>query len=129
MAIKYKLVEKGEPGVVGGGTKKWYARCITDGELTIDDLVEQIEKFSALSEADIKGVIIALENVIQNAIADSKIVRLEKLGSLYPSISSKGANLEEDFVANTMIEKVNVRYRPGKRIADSVRNAGFKKQS
>jgi len=43
MAIKYKLIEKGEPGVVGGGTKKWYATIVTDGEETIDDLVKSIE--------------------------------------------------------------------------------------
>jgi len=129
MAIKYKLVEKGEPGVVGGGTKKWYANIVNDGEMDIDDLVSEIEKFSALSEPDIKGVIVALENVIQKALADGKIVRLEKLGSLYATLSSKGAEREESFAASTMIEKVNVRYRPGKRIVDSVKNAGFKKTS
>ena len=40
--------------------KKWYASIYNDGEISVDDLVKQIEKFSALSEADIKGVIIAL---------------------------------------------------------------------
>lgn len=129
MSIKYRLVQKGEPGVVGGGTKKWYANVVNDGEMNIDDLVSEIEKFSALSEADIKGVIVALENVIQKALADSKIVRLEKLGSLYVSLSSKGTATEKEFVANTLIEKVNVRYRPGKRILDSVRTVGFKKKS
>ena len=82
MPIKYRLTQKGEPGVTGGGEKKWYASMATDGELTIDDLTKSIERFSALSEADIRGVIIALENVIQDALANSKIVRLEKLGSL-----------------------------------------------
>lgn len=67
MPIKYNVIERGEPGVVGGGTKKWYAVINNDGELTVDDLVKQIEKFSALSEADIRGVIIALENVMQEA--------------------------------------------------------------
>lgn len=61
MSIKYNLIEKGEPGVAGGGVKKWYASIANDGELSIDDLVKQIEKFSALSEADIRGVIIALK--------------------------------------------------------------------
>lgn len=129
MSIKYKLVQKGEPGVVGGGTKLWYANVVNDGEMTIDDLVSEIEKFSALSEPDIKGVIVALENVIQKALADSKIVRLEKLGSLYVALSSRGAPTEQEFVASSYIEKVNVRYRPGKRILDSVRAAGLKKKS
>ncbi|MBT0608235.1 HU family DNA-binding protein [Aequorivita echinoideorum] len=129
MPIKYKLVQKVEPGVAGGGNRKWYASIVNDGEVTIDDLVSEIEKFSALSEPDIKGVIIALENVIQKALADSKVVRLEKLGSLYPSISSKGSDNENAFSANTMIEKVSVRYRAGKRILDAMKNAGFKKNS
>ncbi len=129
MPIKYKLVKKGEPGVLGGGTKKFYATIVNNGELTIDDLVSEIEKFSALSEPDIKGVIVALENVIQKALADSKIVRLEKLGSLYPSISSSPADDEELFSAKTMIKSVSVRYRAGKRILDAMKNAGFKKDS
>ncbi|MDY3318830.1 HU family DNA-binding protein [Riemerella anatipestifer] len=126
MSIKFKVVERGQPGVSGGGNKKWYASATTDGEVGIDELVKQIEKFSALSEADIKGVIIALENVIQNALADSKIVRLEKLGTLYPTLSSGGAATEKDFT-QSLIKSVGVNYRPGKRILDSMKAAGFEK--
>ncbi|MDY3316236.1 HU family DNA-binding protein [Riemerella anatipestifer] len=126
MAIKFKVIERGQPGVSGGGNKKWYASATTDGEVGIDELVKQIEKFSALSEADIKGVIIALENVIQNALSDSKIVRLEKLGTLYPTLSSGGAATEKDFT-QSLIKSVGVNYRPGKRILDSMKAAGFEK--
>lgn len=127
MAIKYRLLEKGEPGVAGGGTKKWYASVVADGEVSIDDLVKSIEKFSALSEADIRGVIIALENVIQDALADSKIVRLEKLGSLYPSLSSQGVTNKAEFTARVHIRRTKVNYRPGKRISDALNNAGFQR--
>ncbi|MDY3363348.1 HU family DNA-binding protein [Riemerella anatipestifer] len=127
MSIKYKVIERVQPGVVGGGDKKWYASVTTDGEVGIDELTKQIEKFSALSEADIKAVIIALENVIQNALADSKIVRLEKLGTLYPTLSSGGAATEKDF-NQSLIKSVGVNYRPGKRILDSVKAAGFEKK-
>ncbi|MDY3529884.1 HU family DNA-binding protein [Riemerella anatipestifer] len=126
MSIKFKVIERGQPGVSGGGNKKWYASAATDGEVGIDELVKQIEKFSALSEADIKGVIIALENVIQNALSDSKIVRLEKLGTLYPTLSSGGAATEKDFT-QSLIKSVGVNYRPGKRILDSMKAAGFEK--
>lgn len=128
MPIKYKVVERGEPGVKGGGTKKWYANTTTDGELGVDDLVKQIEKFSALSEADIKGVIIALENVIQEALSNSKIVRLDKLGTLYPTLSSGGADTEKDF-SQSLIKSVSVNYRAGKRILDAMKSAGFEKVS
>lgn len=123
MAIKYKLIEKGEPGVVGGGTKKWYATIVTDGEETIDDLVKSIEKFSALSEADIRGGIIALENVMQDALGNGKIVRLDKIGSLYPSLSSEGTATAEEFSAQKHIRNTKVNYRPGKRLSDSMKTA------
>ena len=126
MSIKYKVVEKAEPGVVGGGVKKWYAAAINDGELAIDDLVSQIEKFSALSEADIRGVIIALENVIQEGLANGKIIRLDKLGSFYPSLSSGSSLTQEDFTSS-LIKGAKVNYRPGKRISDALRTATFKK--
>jgi predicted histone-like DNA-binding protein len=93
MPIKYNVVEKPQPGVAGGGIKKWYASAKMDGELTIDELTKEIEKFSALSEADIRGVIIALENVIVNELGNGKIIRLDKLGSFYPSLSSEGEPL------------------------------------
>ena len=127
MSIKYKVIEKGQPGVTGGGTKKFYANVVTEGELSVDDLVKQIEKFSALSEADIRGVIIALENVIQQGLADSKIIRLEKLGSLYPTLSSNGVATEKEFTAN-QIKSLSVNYRPGTRIVEAMKAAGFEKR-
>lgn len=127
MSIKYKLIEKGQPGVAGGGTKKWYASIVTDGELDIDDIVKQIEKFSSLSEADIRGVVIAVENVIQEALADSKIVRLDKLGTFYPTLSSSGAATEKDF-NQSLIKSAGVNYRPGKRILDTIKSKGFEKK-
>ena len=126
MPIKYKLMHRTQPGVAGGGTKKWYAAVATDGEVSIDDLVKQIEKFSALSEADIRGVIIALENVIQEQLANGKIIRLDKLGSFYPSLSSEGVNVEKDFTVSN-IKGAKVNYRPGKRISDALSTATFKK--
>ncbi len=126
MAIKYILNTKAEPGVSGGGTKKWYASVVTDGELTVDELSKQIEKFSSLSEADIRGVIIALENVIQENLINGKIIRMDKLGSFYPVISSNGAATKEEF-NSSLIKEVYVRYRPGKRIIDTLKTAMFKK--
>jgi len=126
MAIKYSLMERGEPGVVGGGAKKWYARVVSDGEITIDELSKQIEKFSALSEADIRGVIIALENVIQDNLVNSRIVRMDKLGSFYPGLSSSGAATKEEF-SSSLIKEAYVNYRPGKRIVDALKTVTFKK--
>jgi predicted histone-like DNA-binding protein len=126
MAIKYKTIQRVQPGIVGGGIKKYYATIITDGEATVDELVKEIEKFSALSEPDIRGVIIALENVIQSKLAESKIVRLDKLGSFYPTLSSEGKD-EAKQITSGSIKKVGINYRPGERIIAAMNAAGFKK--
>jgi predicted histone-like DNA-binding protein len=126
MALKYKAIERPQPGVAGGGVKKFYANIVYDGETSIDDLVKEIEKFSALSEPDIRGVIIALENVIQNKLADSKIVRLEKLGTFYPALSSESRNTADE-IDGHCIKKVGVNYRAGARIIATMSNAGSKK--
>ena len=128
MAIHYKIVQKGQPGVKGGGKKKFYAKMVTTGEFSVDDMITEIEKFSALSEPDIRGVIAAMENVIQNKLADSKIVRMDKIGSFYPTLSSEGKEKEEE-VNQQCIRKVNVLYRPGTRILKTMKDKGFKKVS
>lgn len=121
MSIKYRLVERGQPGVAGGGIKKWYADVANNGgELGVDDLVKRIEKFSALSEADIKGVIIALENVVHEALADGKIVRYILALVAVEQVRRKIFNI-------SLIKSVGVNYRAGKRILEAMKSAGFEK--
>jgi len=128
MPIKFKAQLKAQPGVAGGGTKKYYATIATDGEATVDELVKDIEKFSSLSEPDIRGVIVALENVIQNKLTEGKIVRLEKLGSLYPAISSEGVDKIEDLTSR-QVKDIYINYRPGDRLKKAISDAELKKVS
>ena len=127
MSIQYKLYKKPEPGVAGGGTKKWYAQASLDEELSIDDLVRKIEKFSSFSEADIRGIIIATENVIKEEIANGKVIRMDVLGSFYPSLSSEGVLEEEEFTPAN-IKNVRLMFRPGRRILQALSLVSFKKK-
>ncbi len=123
--MKFKAVQKVNPQD-REGPRKWYAQVVNTGDTTIDDLVKEIEKFSALSEPDIRGVIIGLENTVQNHLAQGKIVRFDRLGTLYPSLSSTPSDTEEEVnVAN--IKSVKVNYRAGKRIMDAMKSVPKKK--
>ncbi|WP_379967157.1 HU family DNA-binding protein [Epilithonimonas sp. UC225_85] len=128
MSIHYKLYQKPQPGVAGGGVKKWYANAVLDEELTLDDLVKKIEKFSSFSEPDIRGIIVSLENVIKEEITNGKIIRLDVLGSFYPSLSTEGVDNEEDFTAAN-IKSVKTIYRPGKRILEALKGINFRKKA
>ena len=94
---------------------------------TMDDIVRK-SKFSSLSEPDIRGVIIAIENTIQDKLAQGKIIRLERLGTFYPSISSKGEANASDLSVDS-IKKVNVNYHPGDRIKKALKDASINKVS
>ena len=82
MAVKFKVVEKGEPGVPGGGTKQFYARTVTQGEANISELTRSIEKISTVSGADIRAVLYAFVDVVKDDLAAGRIVRIGDLGSL-----------------------------------------------
>ncbi len=116
--MKFKAVEKVNPQDTKA-PRKYYAQIVSDGEVTIDELVKEIEKFSALSEPDIRGVIIAFENVMQDKLAAGKTVRMDKLGSFYPTLSSNGEEKAEKVDVHS-IKSVGINYRPGKRIIEAL---------
>lgn len=51
MSVTYNVIQRGEPGVAGGGTKKFYASAISTGEANINALTNRIEKISTVSGA------------------------------------------------------------------------------
>ena len=128
MPIQFKSVLRCEPGVLGGGNKKYYASIVYDKPFTMDQMVKEIEKFSSLSEPDIRGVIIALENVIQDKLCDGRIIKFERLGTFYPSIHSNGVDSEED-VGSSIIKRLAIRYRPCDRLKASLKTTKLSKVS
>ena len=71
MPIKYRAVLRPEPGVEGGGERKYYASLVLGDEVTVDLLVKQIEKFCTLTRPDIVAVIAALESVVEYELCQS----------------------------------------------------------
>lgn len=40
MALKFKSILRGQPGVAGGCKKKYYASPVTNGEMTLPELIK-----------------------------------------------------------------------------------------
>lgn len=112
MPIKFKAIEKGQPGVVGGGEKKFYASANTTGEKTLAGLTRDIEKISTVSGADIRAVLYALVDVMTGSLAEGQSVRLGELGSLRVGISSEGKATEKEVTA-AAIKGAKVIFTPG----------------
>lgn len=126
MAIKYKVIEKGQPGVAGGGVKKFYANPVADGEITLTELTKQIERACTVNGADIRAVLYALVDVATDNLANGTIVRLADLGSLRISLSSEGKDKAED-VSATAVKSTSVIFTPGTKIKEMLASAKYEK--
>lgn len=128
MPVKYNVIERGQPGVAGGGLKKYYASTQMTGETDIEQLTKSIEKISTVSGADIRAVLYALVDVAVDALADSRIVRLGDLGSIRLSVSSDGKASPEEVNANA-IKSTKVLFAPGKKLKSMQKDLTFEKGS
>ncbi len=127
MAIKFKIIERGQPGVVGGGTKKFYASPVMDGELNLAEMTKAIEKICTVSGADIRAVLYALVDVSIDNLANGTIVRLADLGSMRISLSSEGKATAAE-VTSAAIKSTSVIFVPGTRIQEMLDAAKFEKE-
>ena len=126
MAINFKVVQRGQPGVAGGGEKKFYASPVLDGEMSLNEMTTAIEKICTVSGADIRAVLYALVDVSVDNLANGTIIRLGELGSLRPSLSSEGKATEAEINA-TSVKYASVLFTPGTRIKAMLAAAKFKK--
>ncbi|PIQ08934.1 MAG: DNA-binding protein [Ignavibacteriales bacterium CG18_big_fil_WC_8_21_14_2_50_31_20] len=117
MAVKFNVIERGEPGVVGGGVKKFYASPNMSGEMTLIGLTKAIEKISTVSGADIRAVLYSLIDVMKDQLSEGQIIRLGELGSLRVSFSSDGKVTAQEVNA-TCIKNPKVVFTPGKQLKE-----------
>ncbi|MDD1538286.1 HU family DNA-binding protein [Riemerella anatipestifer] len=126
MSIKYKTIQKAQPGVAGGGDKKFYASPVYQGEKTLEGLTKDIEKISTVSGADIRAVLYALVDVMQTSLSEGRIVRLGELGSMRVSLSSEGKAKEEE-VTSAVIRNTKVLFTPGSDLKKMLQTLKFEK--
>lgn len=126
MAITYRVIERGEPGVTGGGTKQYYAIASARSHITLQQLAKNISRMSSLSRPDILAVLEALTVLVPEHLEMGRIVELGNLGSLRMSLSSSGSTQAEE-VGSQNIKKAKVLFRPGKELRDAIDSASFEK--
>lgn len=105
---------------------KYYASNVSQGEVNVRDLADQITAQSTVSTIDTLAVLEALLKVIPRELSNGKIVRLGDLGSFRVTITSEGSDQPEDFNAS-MIKGTNLHFRGGKLFRNVLNNIDFVK--
>jgi predicted histone-like DNA-binding protein len=105
---------------------KYYGHVQASGDIDIREMSERIQATCTVHKSDVFAVLVALEDVIVEALKSGEIVRLGDLGSLQIGISSKGAETEEDF-SESLIKKTRINFRPGSALMGALTNLTFAK--
>lgn len=90
MKISYKAVERGQPGVSGGGDKKFYASIVRGRPVPMRTIIEEIAELNVTNTA---VVLANLESFLQLAgryLMRGKQIDLGQLGTFTPSVQSRG---------------------------------------
>ena len=105
---------------------KFYGHVQASGDISLREMSERIQQTCTVHKSDVFAVLVALEDVITEALKGGEIVRLGDLGTLQIGISSKGAVTEEDF-SDALIHKARINFRPGSALMGALTNLTFAK--
>ena len=124
MAIQFRTVERAQPGIAGGGTRKFYATPVHGREVTLEALTRAIERKSTLSGADIRAVLYAMVEQAVDGLSEGRIIRLGDLGSLRITLNSEGRDTPEEITAS-VIRRTGVIFTPGTKMQSMLKNVRF----
>ena len=111
--------EKGTP-------PKYYGHVQARGDVSLREMSERIQATCTVTKADVYAVLVALEDVITEALRGGEIVRMGDLGTFQIGISSKGALTEEDY-DTSLIKKARINFRPGSALVGVLSNLTYQK--
>ena len=124
-SVTYSVVPRRNPSEKGT-PPKFYAQAHARGDVDIREMSERIQQSCTVHKSDVYAVLVALEDVVAEAIQNGEIVRLGELCTLQVSLSGKGALTEEDY-NTSLIKKKRINFRPGTVLANAMASLSFSK--
>ena len=124
-SVTYSVVQRRNPSEKGN-PPKFYAQAQARGSVSLREMSERIQATCTVHKSDVYAVLMALEDVVAEAIQNGEIVRLGELCTLQVGLSGKGAVTEEDYDVS-LIKKKRVNFRPGRVLANALAGLNFTK--
>ena len=124
-SVTYSVVPRRNPSEKNT-PPKYYAQAQARGDVSLRDMAERIQSTCTVHKSDVYAVLVALEDVVAEAIQNGEIVRLGELCTLQVSLSGKGAMTEEDYT-ESLIKRAKINFRPGKVLANALSSLSFSK--
>lgn len=113
----YKIVRKYKDSKVQDkANNHWFARAIQVGEVSTNEVCEQIGYATTVTAADVKAVVKALGKVMHDNLINSYSCRLDGLGLFKVGIKTVGAETPAEFTATSNIEGVHINFYPARKV-------------
>ena len=109
--VTYSVVPRTKPGEKNDAPK-YYAQAQASGDVSIREMSERIQQTCTVTKADVYAVLVAMEDVIIDALKSGEIIRLGDLGAFQIGLSGKGTLTEEEY-DSSLIQKARINFRPG----------------
>jgi predicted histone-like DNA-binding protein len=122
-SVTYSVVPRRNPSEKGT-PPKFYAQAQARGDVNIREMSERIQATCTVHKSDVYAVLVALEDVVADAIQNGEIVRLGDLCTLQISLTGKGALTEEEW-EESLIKKARINFRPGAVLSNILGNLTF----
>jgi len=126
MSITYRVIERGEPGVAGGGTKQFYPIAKVRSRISLHGLSKQISRMSSLSRPDVLAVLEALTVLVPEHLLMGRLVELGNLCTLRIGLNA-GPSATAEEVGSSNVKRVRTLFNPARELRDALKSASFEK--
>lgn len=120
MAGKYKLVRTPNPKK-DGEVLPYHARFVSEGTVSIDDVIWEMESRSSFSSADIKGMMELLQRVVGDYLYSGRNVELEGIGTFSVSVSCRPVMDKKEIRAES-VRFSGINYRASVKLRKKLRS-------
>lgn len=126
MAIPYRVVERPLP--LNRDESKFYAQARVFRNVSHRELCESATFGRSVTPGEVAGVVEVMVRIMKERLKAGDSVEIEGLGNFRMSLSSLGADTEEEF-HDGLIRTARVIFCPCKELKDMVRSARFAKSN
>jgi len=115
MAVHIKLIKNNIKSSSSYG--KYFAKAVSQGEVTLKEIAEQACRNSGFSEGSIVGVVTELQDILKEKLRDGQTVVLPGIGRFSIRVESIGVDDPKDFNIRRHITRFVCGFLPaGRRI-------------
>ena len=115
MAIHIRLVKNNIKNSSSYG--KYFAKAVSQGEVTLDEIGQEICRNSSFSEGTVLGVITELQDTMKQRLRDGQTVVIDDIGRFSLRVESIGVDDPKQFNISRHITRIVCKFLPtGRRI-------------